>query len=266
MNPAEPKNDKDQEFFIGWEQKVPPRQKKFLYNRLIGIFTFAFLVAILLPALQIHYSQSFHYKNRLVNLEGYFTKNPLPSLLVKRPGGIGEDISSYSIYYLSYPQKRAIPLDIAETYDSQWVSLRGTLLFNQSDTMIEVQPRSISLINYYENKPPRPIIPERSLGIHELKGELLASKTYLGASNPGYGKALRAASVLHVTGGIAPMLVINLPEENTHEFILIGENNIPIEAIAPYVGTEVSIKGEVIVWGDKLVLKTNLSMISNDQS
>lgn len=255
------KTQTDEEFFIGWEKKVPPLQRRFLYDRLFGIFAFVFSLALLIPYLQRRYEPSFYNYMTKSEFEGVFVANPIPSLRVARPGAIGEGQEKDSNYLLVSPRKYGFQTDDSAELDGKNIRLKGALIFNRTQTMIEVVPKSIEIAPAVMQEPheEEKLI---NLGRYKLTGEIVDSKCYYGALNPGFGKPHRACAVRSISNGVPPLLLIRSEDGETCELLIMGEGMKMIgKQILDQVGVPVQVVGDVYKWGNKYILETEPAFI-----
>lgn len=249
------------EFFIGSERAVPPVQRRFLYHRLFGIFGFAFGLALLIPALQNRYEPSFHRHLSNHEIEGVFFANPVPYLMVDRPGSIAEKQQQVSTYLMVHPGKSGFSRETATELDGKTIRLKGSLLFNRSQTMIEVDPQSLHTVAYSDESP-HPSLEQLPLGRYKLSGVIVDSKCYYGALNPGFGKTHRACSVRSIANGIPPLLLVKGETGETLEFLITGTEGQPIGTeILDVVEVPVRVTGDAFRWGNKYILHTEPSLI-----
>ena len=255
------KTQPDEEFFIGWEKNVPPLQRRFLYDRLFGIFAFVFSLALLLPFLQRRYAPSFYNYMTKSEFEGVFVSKPVPSLRVARPGTIDNGQEKDSNYLLVNPRKYGFSRGNMDELDGKNIRLKGTLIFNRKQTMIEVDQKSIEQI------PSNPLEPHEeeklvNLGRYKLTGEIVDSKCYYGVLNPGFGKPHRACAVRSISNGVPPLLLIRSEDGETCELLVLGKDMKMIgKEILDQVGVPVQVVGDVYKWGNKYIIETDPPLI-----
>jgi len=255
------KTQTEDEFFIGWERKVPPIQRRFLYNRLIGIFAFAFTLALLVPALQTRYEPSFFQYMSELDFEGTFFASPVPYLMVDRPGTIENTQQPVSSYLLVNPKKYGFPPEICNELDGKTIRLRGSLIFNKSQTMIEVDQKSLKTITS-DIQTPDPSLIKQQLGRYKLSGIIVDSKSYYGTLNPGFGKPHRACSVRSIANGVPPLLLIRSEDGEKLELLVSGLEGQPIgQSILEQVEIPVRVTGDIYRWGDKYIIETEPRLI-----
>jgi hypothetical protein len=140
------------------------------------------------------------------------------------------------------------------------VQLRGTKIYRDNQTMIEIMTGSISVMG--DSKQPQPA--SKELGNFELTGEIVDSKCYLGVMNPGNSKVHRDCAARCLSGGIPPGLATNDFNGRPAMLILIDHSKaiLPKEAFLGRVAQPVRVHGTVIQTGDTLFLETEPSAIS----
>lgn len=103
-----------------------------------------------------------------------------------------------------------------------------------------------SSIRYIQNVPlnfPNP--QAEDAGITTISGEIVDSKCYLGAMNPGEGKPHRSCAVRCISGGIMPLLVYTERGEEK-QVVLVGKKNLSINKdVLPFVAAPVRVKGRL---------------------
>ncbi len=103
---------------------------------------------------------------------------------------------------------------------------------------------------------------EESLGQHELVGEIVDSKCFLGAMKPAFGKTHRACAVRCISGGITPLFVTRDTEgEPTFYVLESAQGQIANEAVLPYIAEPIKLVGKVSLRGDLLHFAANLEDI-----
>jgi hypothetical protein len=188
--------------------------------------------------------------------EGTIEATPYPILIVAEPGSTGPKASRY---LLVAEGKHGADSQVA-AFAGKTVQLRGTKIYRDNQTMIEVVTGSISLMG--DSKQARQA--SKELGNFELIGEIVDSKCYLGVMNPGNGKVHRDCAVRCLSGGIPPVFATNDFNGRPAILVLTGHSRAPLPkgAFLGRVAQPVRIRGTVIQTGDSLFLETELSAIS----
>ncbi len=230
------------EFYIGYEPTAPEALGKRTRSVVLLLLFIGAGLAFALVAAQAPFDRSSFEFGVERSFEGRVQLQPYPRLFIDRLGRAG---SRFSSYLLVAPGKHGAR-DILADLDGQRVQLRGSLVYRQDQTMIEVIPGSVKTM---EGRTSLHMSTGRSLGKYQLKGEIVDSKCFLGVMNPGEGKPHRACASLCIRGGIPPLLVVRdgsspLPASY---LLLVGEDGGPIgQEILDLVGEPVTLEGEVL--------------------
>jgi hypothetical protein len=171
-------------------------------------------------------------------------------LRVARPN----DSTTSSRYLLVSPGKHGA-LDVVAPLVDQQVRLRGSLIYHDGETMIEVADGSIALD---AGAPRAPAKSGESLGRFTFVGEIVDSKCHLGVMNPGERATHRACAKLCIRGGIPPILWVEDEQGRTRKLLLVGADGSAVnERVLDLVAERVEITGEVVRYDDWLVLKAD---------
>jgi hypothetical protein len=177
---------------------------------------------------------------------GLVETNPYPSLLVERPGAPAGQ-SPYSRYLLVAPGKHGADSDVHE-FAGKRVSLRGSLIYRDGQTMIELLPGSLAL----QSSTPLNRIEETKLGEVTVVGEIVDSKCYLGVMNPGRTKVHRDCATRCISGGIPPMLVTA-----DATYLLVGTGGRQLnQEVLDMVGETIEVRGTAVRSGETLSLQS----------
>lgn len=240
-----------EEFFIGWQGKAPEKTGKFLRQRIILIAIIALGAAAVLAVLQQTMIKAWFEYGDIKEFHGLLVESPVPMLLTEQP----DDQSGESVYLLSNPLKYGYSKTDAQKYHLQPVTIRGTLIYNESGgAMIEAvdtKPREVSPSKAQQLtvKKETPIT---------LSGEIVDSKCWLGVMNPGSMKPHRACAINCIQGGIPPLLLVDRKDM----YILVGEDGSPVnDAILDVVALPVTVAGTLLDYGAIKVLKADPSAI-----
>ncbi len=244
-------------FYIGWQDKAPIENRKTV-RRFIGWITILVLaVPGVLVLTQKGFADSVFELGRLTEMEGILRKNPVPVLQVVENNakksillvGFGKAGAEATIEAIEAQQK----MDL----DGQTVKLKGTLIYYQDKTVMElsqgvdaflgISDRTLILPRYVED-----------FGAVSLRGEILDPKCALGVMKPGYGKPHRSCAVRCISGGIPPIFRVTTADNQSNYCILKGENGEKInEEILPYVADQLRLCGRLEQQDDWLVFYLN---------
>jgi hypothetical protein len=236
---------KDDEFFIGWQGKAPPKTGKFLRGWTILGLCIVAVVAAIVPWLQqgVAKDASFDYGN-LQEFTGVLVKDPVPML-------VGDDSV---VRFLVNPFKHGFEPDLAEKWHLQHVTMKGTLISREGQEMIEAVPETVEA-KEGGAVASHPLGATRDLGTVTLRGEIVDSKCYLGVMNPGNLKTHRACAINCIEGGSPPVLLVRDREGQASYFLLVGEDGEAVnEKILSLVAEPVSVTGTLKAQGGQRIL------------
>jgi hypothetical protein len=232
------------ELYIGYAPRPPRRIARTILQAVIGLNALAVGVALVLLVAQRPFARSnFEYKEYR-EFEGVVELKPYPALLVGRTGG-----TEYSRYLLVAPGKHGAGAEV-HSLSGKVVHLRGSLIYRDSQTMVEVVPGSIQVLTR------QPAVARfATLGAVRLTGEIVDSKCYLGVMNPGRTKVHRDCAARCISGGIPPAFVTT-----DGFYLLVGGDGRPLHReVLEWVGETIQVEGEVQRSGETLIFRAEPS-------
>jgi hypothetical protein len=243
------------DFYIGWEAKAAPRIGKFVRAVIAMLFVATIGIALAFAAVQQSIGVSVFEWGDVKNFSGVLKLQPYPHLLVARPGA-GAEENNFSTYYLVAPFKFGLDCEKLSALDGKNVSLRGTLIYRGSQTMVEALPDSIRAA---ESKSPILTGAESiSLGRQTLTGEIVDSKCFLGVMNPGQLLPHRACAIRCISGGIPPVLLVRQTNGPAIYLLLVSADGKPVnQQVLDLVAEPVQITGEVERQDELLVFRAD---------
>lgn len=264
-----------EDFYIGYLPKAPESYSKWAKKFVWIIIGVIILLAAMLTIAQKTFSKGvFNYGNQ-TELEGFLKMSPVPHLQVYNDKGIfGENI--YKTVILTGAFKFGAD-DIVKTIfkennipvlnDSTYVKMKGTLIYNDGKALFELTEGAQSLVGIQS-------IPDVILndtlsndnfigGFNPYKletaliGEIIDPKCYFGAMKPGSGKIHKSCAVRCISGGIPPVLKVDVNGNNEY-YILYSENGKYVnQEVLEYVAENVEIRGHFEALDDWNVLYFN---------
>ena len=245
------------EFYVGYLPKAPVGVARRIRAVVVFLLVLAALLAIVFTRVQQTFAPSVFEFGKVSVFEGTIEKNPYPTLIVT---GHGSTRPEFSRFLLVAEGKHGADAQVA-AFAGKTVKLRGTRIYRDNQTMIELVSGSISVVGDSTH----PDQATRELGTFELTGEIVDSKCYLGVMNPGNGKVHRDCAVRCLSGGIPPIFATNDFNGVPAIFLLIGTNRSPLpkEALLARVAQPLKIRGRVLQSGNALSLETETSAISS---
>lgn len=233
-----------EEFYVGYLPKAPRELGKLIRTVCLVLLGLVAAVALLLvfglqklPLSVFEFGQSRDFS-------GLVQAKPYPTLLVR-------DGNSLAQYLLVAEGKHGA--DVA-SFDGKNVTLKGSRIYRDGMTMIEVVSGSMQAMN----DTTMANLPTTDLGTFTLVGEIVDSKCYLGVMNPGHTKPHRECAALCISGGIPPLLLAHDAEGNKVALQLVSAQGEPVnQDVLEMVAEPIEITGQVWREGDQLLLKAD---------
>ena len=248
-------------FYIGWMPKIHILYQKFIKKILLVIFCMFSILIIIISYNQKHIAKSFFIFNKEVLWKGQLSLKPFPSLICLN-GKDNYGNPKYEIFPIVNANKfgaDSIINDILKNQgkDNQY-AIQGNYLQRDDITIIELSEgiNSIQKMNSL-NQFPEKIQESEGVNISELVGEIIDPKCYFGAMNPGEGKPHRSCAIRCIAGGIMPMFHYIEKGKNCYAVLVSSDNSSINQSIAPFVGEQVKIKGNIKKFGNWSVIYLN---------
>ena len=244
------------DFYIGWQPKAQPGIGRIIRRAVAILLLAAMLVPAVLAVSQRLIGAGVFEWGTLKTFTGILQAKPYPCLLVPRPGQSGL-LPAYSAYYLVAPWKFGLRPDQVAAFDGRPVTLKGTLIYRENQTMIEAVPDSIHVGETATNRPAE-LPTAMSLGRQTLTGEIVDSKCFLGVMNPGQLAPHRACAIRCISGGIPPVLLVRPPQGPPLYFLLVSAEGKPVNSqVLDLVAEPVQVTGDVERQGELLILRAD---------
>ena len=243
------------EFYIGWEAKAAPGVGKTVRKTVVVVLALALLAPILLAVSQRMIGVSVFEWGTHKTFSGILQVQPYPHLLVPRPGK-ADGLPRFSTYYLVAPWKFGLDRETIGPLHGKSVTLKGTLIYRDNQTMIETKAEWIQAAE--KTSATTPPLPSTSLGTQTLVGEIVDSKCFLGVMNPGQLTPHRACAIRCISGGVPPVLLVRQTNGPVLYFLLVSRDGKPVnKEVLDLVAEPVEITGAVERQGELLILRAN---------
>ena len=233
--------DQADDFYVGYLPQAPASLARRTRILVIAVVASALALAALLVLSQSGFGRGVFEYGTERDFQGIIEAAPYPVLAVDRPA------DGRSRYLLSSVGKHgALPL--VQGLVGAVVKLRGTLVYRDGMTMIEVVEGSVKPI---DASGPHADTIERDLGPITLRGEIVDSKCYLGVMKPGNTKAHRDCAARCISGGIPPVLLVRDAEGNASYYLLVGEHGESLNhAVLDLIAEPIEVHGQLRRIGD----------------
>jgi hypothetical protein len=227
------------EFFVGY--LAPPRVTgRRMRVIAVALVVFASLVAVVLALATGPFDHTSFEFATLRDWQGTIEAAPVPVLIVE---------GAHRLPLVAPGTHGAGPA--VAPFDGMTVALRAKRIVRDGTTMLEIEPGSIrSEGDSHRNSDARAPIPSDA-PTATFTGEIVDSKCFLGAMNPGRLEVHRACAMRCIAGGIPPMLFTHDAGGRELRVLLVGSEGEPInDRVLPYVATPVSIEGRLVRYND----------------
>jgi hypothetical protein len=236
----------NEEFYVGYLPQAPSRLAVFVRRTIVALLLIAALTALALVFGQHRFPAAHFEFGQEREFEGTVKLEPYPALIVSREG-------AQTRYTLVGTGKHGAVATLAGFADRQ-VKLRGTLIYRDNLSMIEVAPGSVVAVN---PAPATQTVTE-DLGRQTLTGEIVDSKCWAGVMNPGSTKVHRDCAVRCISGGIPPMLIVHDDAAKSATLLLVSATGQPVnQEVLDYIAEPVEITGQVVKAGPQLFLRAD---------
>jgi len=254
------------DFYVGYLPDTPTSTRKLLFRSVIFLTIGFALAGGILFAGQQGFSNSVFEFGELTEISGVVHLQPVPHLSLK-PKPEQSNLGDRVVLLVGFGKFGAKGDLLAASerlntpIDGQEVTLRGTLIYRDGKTLLELTENDEAILSISsEARPQKPTLTE--LGPTGLTGEILDAKCYFGVMKPGSGKPHRSCAIRCISGGVPPVIVVDNPtsfDQHKEYIILVGPNGEIInDRVLDFVAEPVRLCGELQQLGDWLVCQVNL--------
>jgi hypothetical protein len=249
-------NDREDDFFIGWAEKAPKADRRFLLGAAAVLLTGAALGGAALGRRQSPPGPGVWDQAAIAVRQGLLIADPYPALILETPAGLRTAL-------LGSNGKLGVADRLPPDMIGGPASVRGSFIERGKRMMIAVDAAAdaIRLPSPGFVAPARP--PEVDEGEVMLAGEILDAKCWLGAMRPGWGKAHKGCAALCAKGGL-PLAFCEAGECGgaLDAPLFVDERGQPHKpSILPFVADPVVAIGRLVRIGDMIQFRVPQSAI-----
>ncbi len=263
-SPSEGELEGEADFYIGWMPKAPNSFSNFIKKYLILLVVFIIVVSIALALSQRKFGTGTFEFGKLTEVKGIYFNQPVPSVKVINGKDIWGNVSYITFPLVGYGKQGAdgiiadIEREKAISIDKKEVTLKGTLLYNDGKTILQIDKNDSPLIIVGQTASAELLPQLQELGMQKIKGEIVDPKCYFGVMKPGEGKPHRDCAIRCILGGIPPVFhVQNVKGENNY-YLVVGPNGKKMnEAVQDYVAEPAEIEARLVKYDDWIVMYVN---------
>lgn len=253
---------KNSEFYIGWMAQAPKSFARVIKKYVLLLLTMILLLGLLLGLSQRRFGTGNFEFGQLTEIKGVYLSSPLPCIKVVNGRDILGRLSYLTIPLVGYGKHgaegilEAIEKEKHISLDQKEVAVKGTLLYNDGKTILQIDGNDHPL-SFVSQGPPDPsLLPvAHELGNSIVRGEIVDTKCYFGVMKPGEGKPHRDCAIRCILGGIPPVMVVRNEKGDANYYLVLGPNGEKInQAVQDFVGEPVAVKGRLVQYDDWVVL------------
>ncbi len=232
----------EKDFFIGWDEITPQGNRRALRRLLIPVFIGIPLLVLLLVAFVKPFNDHRFELGDVKEFSGTLFTTPFPVLVMDMDESpMGEETSALLVGYGKNGAKTFLkdPMGL----DGHKVKIRGTLIYGDGKTLIELTEKENSLLSFDSET----YSAEHGGSKSEvtLEGEILDPKCWFGVMKPAEGKVHKSCAIRCVSGGIEPVLRVSDGAKNTY-YVLKGMDGEDInQQILEYFAEPIVVTAEV---------------------
>ncbi|HEV8287200.1 MAG TPA: hypothetical protein VGQ09_22985 [Chitinophagaceae bacterium] len=251
-------------FYIGWMPKAPNSFSSFIKKYLILLVVFVIGISITLALVQKKFGTGTFEFGKLTEVKGIYFNQPVPAIKAVNGKDIWGNISYITIPLVGYGKHGAdgiiadIEKEKAVSLDKKEVILKGTLLYNDGKTILQIDKNDNPLITVGKTASIELLPKLKELGVQKIKGEIVDPKCYFGVMKPGEGKPHRDCAIRCILGGIPPVFHIQNGKGENNYYLVIGPNGEKMnEAVRDYVAEPTEIEARLVKYDDWIVMYVN---------
>lgn len=256
------------EFYIGWMAAAPDGFAKHVRKVVTVLIILVVSAGVILSLQQRTFSTSNFEFGQLTEVRGTYQQFPVPSIKVMTANDALGHTSYITLPLVGYGKFGAegviavLEKGKNTRLDNKEVTLKGTLLYSDGKTLLQIDENDDPLINVSEAgaKTMAPLIKE--LGTVQLTGEVLDPKCYFGVMKPGHGKPHRDCAIRCIAGGISPVFwVRNEQGEANYYLILDADGKKMNDDLKDHIADPVSLTAKAVQYDDWTILYVNKDSI-----
>jgi hypothetical protein len=250
----------NKEFYIGWMPNAPDSYAKHIRKVVIVLIGLVIIAGVVLALQQKKFSTSNFEFGQVTEVKGIYQQFPVPSVKVMTQQDAFGHSSYITIPLVGYG-KFGAEGTIAElekekntTFDKKEVTLKGTLLYSDGKTLLQIDKNDDPLLNI--------TIPKsatqtdiKELGTIHLAGEVLDPKCYFGVMKPGHGKPHRDCAIRCIAGGMSPVFYVRNEKGEANYYLILDKDGKKMnDELKDLIADPVSLEARAVQYDDWIIL------------
>ncbi len=238
-----------QDFYIGWQKKMPKTYQKQIRPFVIGLSIIIPLLGLGLVMSQRGFLPSVFEFGQERSVEGWLLKEPVPMISIKAGRDRDGNLVRQDLLLVGFGKTGAeatiesMEKEAGGDLNRRHVKLKGTLFYYDGCGALELTSGKDALEQLFDDYMPG-TAPLEKKEKQAVFGEIADPKCFFGVMKPGFGKPHRACAINCINGGVPPILRSHSKEGQTNYYIVLDANGKPVnKEILPYVGDYVRLCG-----------------------
>jgi hypothetical protein len=252
----------NEEFYIGWMGEAPKSFAAWIRKYLIVLLPVIIVLGALLALSQRKFGTGTFEFGTLTEVKGIYFKGPVPNIKVLNGKDIWGIENYITVPLIGFGKHGAdgVLADIEKEksiiLEGKEIILKGTLLYNDGELLMQIDANDQPLISVTDNKNDVAVLTQtKDLGLLDIKGEIVDPKCFFGVMKPGEGKPHKDCAIRCILGGIPPVLKVTNDEGRQNYYLIVGPIGEKMnEAVQDYVASPVTIHAKAVEYGDWIVL------------
>lgn len=248
------------EFYIGWAPKAPGSFSSFIKKYLVVLITVVLALGVTLGLLQKKFGTGTFEFGKLTQIRGIYLKEPVPLIKVVTGKNMWGEVSYITIPLVGYGKHGAdgiisdIEKEKAVVLDKKEITLKGTLLYNDGKTILQIDGNDHPVVSIGETSK-EVLLRSNDLGVRKVKGEIVDPKCFFGVMKPGEGKPHRDCAIRCILGGIPPVFHVQDKNGKNNYYLIVGAHGEKMnEAVQDYVAEPTEINARLVKYDDWIVM------------
>jgi hypothetical protein len=248
-------------FYIGWMPRAPKPLAKYIRWIAIGLAVLVVMTSALLALRQKKFSTASFEFGQLTEVHGIYQQFPVPSIKVMTAQDAFGHTTYITMPLVGYGKFGAegtisqLEKERKTSLDNREVTFKGTLLYSDGKTLLQVDSHDDPLINIGALSKNGLAHEIKELGTVQLTGEVLDPKCYFGVMKPGHGKPHRDCAIRCIEGGMSPVFYVRNEAGEANYYLILDANGEKMnEDLKDHISEPISLQARAVQFDDWVIL------------
>ncbi len=234
------------EFYIGWQDKMPESTAKFLKILVITVAVLVVSLVIVIVTFQQSFNDHVFEFGSQTEVTGVYISEPYPMLQITHTNLTIDAESVLLVGFGKFGASKIMKEIETENgvLDLQEITLKGTLIYGDGVALLELTDQADSFLRKSGNFR-QPLRYDNTKVKISITGEILDPKCYFGVMKPGEGKIHKSCAIRCISGGMPPVFRVWDSSSMAYNYYLLsGKDGGGINSeILPYVAEMITFEG-----------------------